>query len=230
MRENNQHQTTVSTFLEEDTLDMIYDGEKLDKWHSMVEELGLQGQTKVATKEKSPIPFLYMNKGLTKTIETLCPRKVLVEEYSASPIPVEILDLISLSKREGYFERIRIFYDDVTPDPAAVGSVFAAYYSQNNSGNLKTKFQTKQEAKDHMISEGWNEKEPYPTDEQLYLIGKWGDIKMSIEDMRLKAIKRYISENSVECQKRIKEYERKLADIEIDATEFFGEYSSSLPF
>lgn len=231
MKENNQHQTTVSTFLEEDTLDMIYDGEKLDKWHHMVSELGLKGQTAVATKEKSPIPFLYMNKGLKATVETLCPRKVPVEEYNASAIPVEILDLIALSKKEGYFYKIQVWYDEVTPDPACVGAVYSSYYSQNNDGNFKTKFPTWEEAQSHMVENGWTERKPYPMDEKFYLIGKWGDMKMSLEDMRTKAIKRFISETSVECRSKIKEYERKLADIELDAKSTFGDFhDDSLPF
>jgi hypothetical protein len=221
MKENNQYQTTVSTFLEEDTLDMIYDGDKLDKWHSMVSELGLEGQTKIVTAKKSPIPFLFMNKTLVNVIETLCPRKVALEAFSASPIPVEILDLVALSKKEGYFEKISIWYDDKSPDPACVGSIFTDYWSQNNNGNLQTKFQTKEEAQAHNDENGWDKK-PYPSGEQMYLIGKWGDIKMSLQDMTDMACKRYMRENSVEYKKRIKEYERKLSDLEIEAAERFG--------
>ena len=41
--------TVVETFVIEETQELIYDNEKLDKWNKYVEELGLTGQTKIIT-------------------------------------------------------------------------------------------------------------------------------------------------------------------------------------
>jgi hypothetical protein len=48
--------TIVETFLIEETIDLIYDNEQLDKWNKHVQELGLIGQTKIVQTDKSPIP------------------------------------------------------------------------------------------------------------------------------------------------------------------------------
>ena len=118
---SNEMKTIVETFLIEETSDLIYDNEQLDKWNKYVDELGLDGQTKIVKPTKSPIPFMHLKQSYKAICEELCPRKVDVEKYDVTPIPVEILDIIALSKREGYFNKIQIWYDDKTPDPFAIG-------------------------------------------------------------------------------------------------------------
>lgn len=113
--------TVVETYIIEETQELIYDNEKLDQWNNLVKELGLTGQTKIQAKDKSPIPFLHMKQTHIAVFETLCPRKVKVQEYDKTPIPVEILDLVALSVKEKYFNKIEIWYDDKTPDPACIG-------------------------------------------------------------------------------------------------------------
>ena len=113
--------TTVETYLVEEVSELIYDGEKLDRWNDLVAQLGLTGQRSVVKPEKSPIPFLIMNEQIKAVFETLCPNKVDVSEYNQMPIPVEILDLISLSVKEEYFGEIQIWYDEKQKDPVCVG-------------------------------------------------------------------------------------------------------------
>ena len=96
----NESQTVVQTYMVEETSDLVHDNDALTRWHDKVIELGLKGQTEIVTAKKSPIPFLDMNNKLQNVFLTLCPVWVNVEEYNRTPIPVEILDLIALSKKE----------------------------------------------------------------------------------------------------------------------------------
>lgn len=233
--ENNsiEMKTVVETFVIEETESLIYDNEKLDRWNALVEELGLQGQNQIVKKDKSPIPFLHMKQSLVNIFETLCPRKFDIENFNLSPIPVEILSLVSLSKNEGYFDKIQIWADDKDPDPACIGMRHMDYYSIDNENNWKKSFPTLIEATEYMAKMGWNLKKPYPCNPAYYLIGKWADVKHSFEQLKAMAIKRYVDSESLSLAQQKKEIERKIEDIHTNASErFAGVYNSSndLPF
>lgn len=220
-RNSNEMKTVVETFVIEETAELIYNNEKLDKWNELVGELGLKGQTKIIAPEKSPIPFMHLKKSLSNVLECLCPKKVNVEDYDVTPIPVEILDLIALSKRENYFNKIEIWYDEKSPDPVCVG--ITGYYYQptwaiNRNQTLDGKeFATEKECKDAGATSFINFSE-----KQRYLLGKWADVKHSFEELKEMAIKRFISEKGNELRKTIKEANRQLDDIEINAFEQFN--------
>jgi len=77
---------------------------------------------------------MYMKTSVKNVFETLCPVKVNVENFETSPIPVEILDLIALSKKENYFDKLEIWYDDKSPDPCCVGFLY------NNESDRANKY------------------------------------------------------------------------------------------
>lgn len=234
----NQHDsmaTVVETFIVNETAELIYDGEQLEKWNKYVEELGLSGQTQIVKKDKSPIPFMPLKKNLENVLKTLCPRAVDVTAYNRSPIPMEILDLIALSKNEGYFEKMQIWYDDVDPDPVCVGMNYAQFYSLNQNGNFITSFVTKAEAQADMDANGVTDRTPYAIGEQYWLLGKWADVKRSFSELTEMATKRFIKEKGNSYRKAIKEAQRGLDDLEIEAFDKFGDNSTSdvisdLPF
>jgi hypothetical protein len=214
--------TIVETFIIEETQELIYDNEKLDKWNNLVAQLQLTGQTKIIQKEKSPIPFMHLKTSLKNVFECLCPRKISVENYSISPIPVEVLDLISLSIKEQYFEKIEIWYDEKNPDPCCVGINYLSWYSRNNKGCLDTAFATKIEAQQHQDSMGYSNENPYPTNEICYLIAKWADVKQSFKQLKERAIERFISEQGNEYKKQIKQAQRGLDDLQTEAFDKFN--------
>jgi hypothetical protein len=232
MLQNNslEMNTIVETFIIEETVELIYDNEKLGKWNDLVKELGLSGQTQLVKPEKSPIPFMHLKTGLKNILETLCPRKEDVKNYNITPIPVEILDLIMLSKREGYFTKIQVWYDERNPDPCCVGttSEFQIYqgYVKNLPEYICKTYPTRDEAYkvakeyDPELSEsktiGWD------TNEKYYLLGKWADIKHSFDDLKTMATKRFVEEKGNEFRKQIKEAERGLIDLETEAFDKFN--------
>lgn len=199
--------TVVETYIIEETQELIYDNEKLDQWNNMVNQLGLTGQTQVVKADKSPIPFLWMNQTTKAVFEELCPHKVRVEEYSKTPIPLEALSLVALSKREGYFDKIEVWFNDKNPDPAIIGFKYGQGASQ------------------------W-EKEWYA---DRYLLARWSDVKASLEELTERAKKLFILRRTNELNEAIKKHQRELEDIEITANNAFGfgetgEGAISLPF
>ena len=228
--------TVVETFIIEETAELIYDNEKLDEWNRLVNELGLEGQTKIVIKDKSPIPYMPINNVLKTTLEILCPSKREVKDYDITPIPVEILSLISLSQKEGHFQKIEIWYDDKDKDPACVGiSGCVVPVSKGYTWHHDYKQDSFDKAKAWLKENGL---EPYNSDggyimsERHYLIGRWADIKRSFKELIDIAKQRYISQKSIELKKQLIEAQRGLDDLELQASEMFSgaEIINNLPF
>lgn len=196
MENNNQSMSTVvETFFVEETINLIHDNDALKKWNERVQELGLEGQTKVVlAEEKSPVPFLWMNSAIVATFETLCPTKVDIKEYDKSPIPVELLDAVALCNKEEYFLKIQVWYNERQKDPVIVG------YKYNKGKS------------------DW-EKEYYA---DKYLIGRWADVKASLDQLIQRAKAIFISDSKDELNRRIKQNQRELEDLELSANSRFG--------
>ena len=217
---SNEMKTVVETFVIEETAELIYDNEKLDKWNELVKNLDLKGQTKIIAPEKSPIPFMFIKTGMRNVFETLCPVKVEVTEYDLTPIPLEILDLVALSKREKYFKEIEIWYDDKNPDPLCIG--VTCQYHGYTANSFPHGDRVERDTKQEVINIIGKDKHIFRTNENLYLLGKWADVRHSFEELKEMATKRYIAENSNYYKQRIKEAQRGLDDLEIDAYNRFS--------
>lgn len=191
---NASMKTEVELFIIVETQELVYDNEKLDQWNGLVAELGLSGQTAVVKPDKSPIPFLWMNKALVKVFEELCPRKTRIEEYNKTPIPVEVLSLVSLSSKEGYFDKVEVWYNDENPDPAIVGYKYT-------------------------IGSGEWERNWYA---DKYLLARWSDVKATLEELTERAKKLFTLRRANELKENIKRAQRELEDIGIEANKAFG--------
>ena len=212
--------TIVETFVIEETAELIYDNEQLDRWNALVSQLGLEGQTKITSPEKSPVPFMHMKQSLCNVFETLCPRKADVTAYDITPIPVEILDLVALSKRENYFNKVEIWYDEKSPDPVCIG--IRGHWRESSWGSKANKelngikFNTEQEIKDA------GGIDYYFSVDNKYLIGKWGDVKMSFDQLKKMATKRYTESETNRINHRMKELKRELDDVNEQAYNRFN--------
>jgi hypothetical protein len=211
--------TVVETFVIEETETLIYDNEHLDKWNSLVDELGLEGQKVLAKPEKSPIPFMHLKDNLVQTFETLCPQSATVDKYDITPIPLEILDLVALSVREKYFAEIIVRWDDKSPDPVCIGVTkhFIIVYRDNRENR---RVETKEE-RDLAIA---NDVQYYYNNEikTSYLIGKWADVKQPIPMLIERAKARYIAEQTNSHLDQIETYKRYINDLEGDAERRFS--------
>lgn len=220
---NRAMNTQVETFIIEETAELIYDNEKLDRWNELVNELGLEGQTTIVRKDKSPIPFMHMKQGLINTFRTLCPRAVNVEAYNATPIPIEILDLVALSKREGYFDMIQIWYDERSPDPVCVGLMVEPYVSDHEENPRELKHRDRKSlSEDEKASvKHWTWSPEWRT-QAAYLLGRWADVKQSFEELTERAIKRHKAERENYLRREIIRHQRELDDLQTEAFERFN--------
>jgi hypothetical protein len=189
--------TVVETFYVEETTNLIHDADALQAWNEKCEELQLEGQKTIVSKEKSPIPFLWMNSGLVKTFEVLCPTKVDVTKYDKQPIPVELLETISLCFKEDYFDGIKIWYNEKEKDPVVVG------YKMTSDKNYSDTWETNY----------YSEK---------YLIGRWADVKASIDSLVDRAKKVFFQSETMRLKQEVKDRQRQLEDLEFQTSLIFG--------
>lgn len=193
---NESMNTVVETFYVAETVNLIHDNDALQKWNEKIEELGLHGQKKVLIKDdKSPIPFLWMNNAIINTFQTLCPTKCDIVEYDKTPIPVELLQTVSLCVAESYFDKIEIWYNEKDKDPVIVGYVY-----------------------DETKRSDW-ELKAYA---QKYLIGRWADVKASLDTLIERAKKLFILQSIASAKNQIKYYQRQIEDAESNADSQFG--------
>jgi hypothetical protein len=185
--------TVVETYVVPETQVLIYDNEKLTEWRQRVDELGLKGQATLTVEGKSPTPFLYMNQGLVHVFEVLCPKKVKITEYSRTPIPLEILELVQLSKSEGYFTKIEVWSNETEPDPVVIG--FAEADGDAADWNLNK----------------WNR----------YLIGRWGDVRQSLEQLTAKAKALFREKEISQAQRTIRSYQERIDNIDYYVNDHF---------
>lgn len=203
-KQSQEVMTVVETFYQNETIELIYDNDQLEKWNNIVVKLGLTGQKEISSKEKSPVPFMHLKQTLVNVFETLCPRKVDFKSFNINPIPVEILDAIALSVREEYFDKIEIWYDDKSPDPIAIGLRYANEESR---------------------------KKGYSWQMEKYILGKWGDVKRTFEELTCLAKIRFKAEQTTSLKENIKRYTRQLEDIDEEIENKFGTNNTSdFPF
>lgn len=209
MFENNAQdmKTVVETYYVEETQSLIHNQQDLSRWSDLVTFLDLPNQANLAKEDKSPVPFLWMNSTLVSVIETLCPTKTELSAYNKTPIPIEALEVIALSKRENYFDLIEVWYDEEDKDPAIIGYIM-----------------------DKARESDWMKK-AYA---EKYLLARWADVRASFEELTKKAFDRYISRQTVSLKRNIIDYTRQLEDLPLEAARRFGfskgQIGNLLPF
>lgn len=92
-------------------------------WFELASELGLSAQISLADKseERKAPPYMYIDPKTHMIIQTLCPCKVDYAQYQASTIPLDVMQEIKKCIKNGWYEKIHIYYDNISPDPFVVG-------------------------------------------------------------------------------------------------------------
>lgn len=93
---------------------------------SLVERLKLKGQQALISgkgEARTVIPYRYMTAQETFVYTTLCPRVTSVEDYSLSPIPVRVLQVISHARELDIGQLVVLHPEDpADPDPVLVSA------------------------------------------------------------------------------------------------------------
>lgn len=214
----------IETYIIEETQELIYDGDKLKEWNDIVSELGLTGQNKITNGNKSPIPFLPINATMQNILKELCPATVRIENYNLTPVPLEILKLVALARREGHFKLVEIWYDERSKDPVCVGET-NPYFVDNQNGHKMTEygtFATDQDCKDFIKEKGLEGHKPYRYGGEKYLIGRWADVKQSFDELAERAKKRFVDSETASLSKQMNELRARIDSIKDEAVIKFG--------
>ena len=197
----------VQSFLMQDTAKIMIDDQEKELWEGLVKKLNLKNQ--VLTKENPDIknanPFLFLREQMKTVFETLCPIKMDYKDFDKGIIPTEILLLIDMAEQNKYFHEIKIWYDDVKPDPLCIGIKNGTYHSYK--GNDDKDFANKEAAEDEgRTSEngfnGWYNSIDH------FLIGRWGDEKKDLIQLSNEAADKFYKQqmNRINKEKDILKY------------------------
>jgi len=189
----------VELMFNKELSDIAFDVESLDEWKKTAKELGMEGQLGLSTGDNSPIPYPYMNEGMERVYETLCPNKTDFQDYKNTAIPLEVLKQIAFSVKEKHFNRIMIWADDKQPDPIVVGITSQYYNNSKNEDNSTRYFDTRGECEAQPENDG----NAYETNVKRYVVARWGDELRDFTELKALALARVIDEVGGELAKSI---------------------------
>lgn len=115
--------------VEDQELETILDGDKLEEWKEKCEEMGLEGQLDLCKEGKSPIPFRKMSEEEKRVYNTLLNSHCAVKNFTSEMIPLRVLSLIALAEKEQYFHGISVWYSEMDKDPIVLGKQTDTYTS-----------------------------------------------------------------------------------------------------
>lgn len=212
---------TIQSFRNAELDNVILEIGDQDEWKQLAAQMGLDKQMEFVQSAKSPLPYPYMNQSMQNIFTTLCGTKVDFKAYSKTPIPLEVMRELAFCKNEKYFNEIKIWYDDKTPDPIAVGTStrFAATYYKTQEAkdrghyldreSTPYDFTSKEQAKDYVETLGFVFNDTH-TETNQYLIARWADELRPIEELKSLALERLKDKYMSEWNKAIKELQSKI--------------------
>jgi len=212
---------TIQTFRNAELDNVILEIGDQDEWKQLAAEMGLDKQMEFVQQAKSPLPYPYMNQSMQNIFGTLCGTKTDFKDYSKTPMPLEVMRELAFCKTEKYFTTIKIWYDDKTPDPIAVGTSVrysASYYktqedkdrsSYHDRESTPYDFTSKEQAKDYVETMGFVFND-FNTQTNDYLITRWADELRPMEELKKLALERLQDKYVSEWNKAIKELQTKV--------------------
>lgn len=146
--------------LENETL--ILNESDLQQYNELALELGL------ATKENKednncPVVYPILNEAMQRQLRALCPSESLIEKYTRSTIPLEILTVYKFCKDNKMFDEVKIWFDDKQLDPLVIGYNWIDEESKRKG---------------------------YTWQKNKYLIARWGDCAKEIPQLLLEGFER----------------------------------------
>jgi hypothetical protein len=195
----------------------MFDNETLGRIKELYTELGLTGQ--LAEQGKSPIPYEPLNSRMALVFNTLCPTETTIESFNFGVIPLEVLEEIALCKKEGYFQKLYIQYDDEVKDPIIIGETGFHYAYDEHYNRRDGEFATEQEAKNAYPNNGTRFCFSTKT---KYIVARWGAEDKSFAELTVEAKKRYTESQTTMLQSTINNYKSQLDNLPNDIIRLFG--------
>jgi hypothetical protein len=196
----------VELMFNKELSDIAFDVEALDEWKATAKELGMEGQLKLSTGDNSPVPYPFMNEGMERVYETLCPNKTEFKAYKNTTIPLEVMKQIAFSVKEKHFDRIEIWADDKAPDPLVVG-FNSKWYNNTVDENQRTVYF---DSKEECIAQPENEDRAYESETKKYIVARWGDELRDFNELKSLAFDRLVTQVGGELERSIATKSEKL--------------------
>jgi len=209
----------IQNFYVEGLIDLMNDNSKFDEWKMIVEQLKLNGQKEFFNDNNIQIPSISMDNKLHEAFNLLYPIQNNIIKYNVSLIPLEILRIIKLCNDGKYFNSIEIWADDKKLNFVLVGHIGYWYESQfyiDSNSRLKD---IKYSSMEDVINAKANHFDFYS--EKKYLLVKWGKENLSLDELRDKAVIKYMRNEKAYLQSEIKTYQSNLDNVEERAIQRF---------
>lgn len=133
---------------------------------SLIQSLGLKGQEQLVNGTTvTRVPYRAMEAREMQVYRALCDATAKVEDYSAEPIPLRVLQVVAHARETGLFNRIEVWYPKAAriDDPVLVGvRKTLTYPDQHQYSSLTT---------DH-----------------FHLLARWGKSLLPLEQMEAMAL------------------------------------------
>lgn len=231
----------VETYFQQELSDVCFEVEALNEWNELNKELGFTEQLKFTESSSSPVPYPWLNSNLIRVFETLCPMKVEANKYNKTPIPLDVLKALAYCKKENFFTKFEIMYDDKILDPLLIGIITSFYGYMKIEGQ---RVEIRDDKSNYMYftsketCQSWcmtNNKEFHSVTEctwgdnyKRYLIARWGDVLRPMAELKNIAKERIIEKYGADIKNTIKDCQIALEKLNENAILFLnGEMSES---
>ncbi len=201
-----------TTIYKNDSLiDTVMDTDKTQEWNRLNQILGIE-----KVDQSTPIPFLLLNNRMQTMFKILCPQVLELSKYTREPIPLDVLQVAAFCKTEGFFSIMQVWYDDKSPDPLLIGikkEMYVKSFFYGVSDVPPAEYHGKP-LSTVPVSVVLPERSTEERETGSYLIARWGDEDKSFQELRDQAAKRYAYLTRLECEQKIREYQRQIDDLD----------------
>lgn len=137
----------------------------------LIEKLGLTGQQSIMNGSTvTRVPYRAMEAAEMAVYSALCDRRIRLENYSADPIPVRVLQVAAHAKETEMFGRIEVWYPSEAriDDPILVGVRIEYPYKNDQNPSYRTL-----------------------TSEKFHMLARWGKTLLPFEKLQAMAVKKF---------------------------------------
>lgn len=110
----------VKIYREIENQDLILNEDHVSEYNELAAELGI---IPLEQANKKNIPGIYqpLNNAMQKQLQALCPKTADLENFTFCTIPLEVLKVVQLAKKNNMYDGFQVWYNDVDPDPVLIG-------------------------------------------------------------------------------------------------------------
>jgi len=145
----------VKIYRELENENLILDEVQLKEYNALALELGL-ATTENVEKNNTPNVYICLNVAMQKQLKAICPSEVDADKYTKTTIPLDVLKVYKYCLDNNMFDGLKIWYNDIDPDPMLIGWKWQSEHAKSNS---------------------------YTWQVDRFLIARWGDCAMEIEEL-----------------------------------------------